>query len=98
MTEDDMKRICADFKKAATFMMNAGFDGILVHGGHGFLFTQFLSPSYNKRTDEFGGSLQNRARFPIMILKTVREAIGEHKILELRVSGADGREGSIIPE
>lgn len=98
MTEDDMKRICEDFKTAAIFMMNAGFDGIIVHGGHGFLLTQFLSPLYNKRTDEYNGSIENRAKFPMMILKAVREAIGEDKILELRLSGDDGQEGGITPD
>ncbi len=98
MTQDDMERICEDFKKASRFMMKAGFDGILVHGGHGFLITQFLSPLYNKRKDKYNGSLENRAKFPIMIMKAVREAIGEDKILELRVSASDGQVGGITPE
>ena len=74
MNEDDMARIAKDFAVAATYMQKAGFDGVLVHGGHGFIFTQFLSPLMNTRTDNYGGSLENRARFPLQILKAIREA------------------------
>lgn len=72
MNEDDMPRIARDFAVSATYMQKAGFDGVLIHGGHGFLFTQFLSPLMNTRTDSYGGSLENRARFPLQILKAVR--------------------------
>ena len=89
MTKADMDRIAVDFATAAQFVKNCGFDGIVIHGGHGFLFTQFLSSSYNRRTDEYGGSLDNRARFPIQILKTIREAMGKDFIIELRLSGDD---------
>ena len=57
MTREDMDRITQDFVDAAGFVKRAGFDGVIIHGGHGFLFTQFLSSTYNKRTDEYGGSL-----------------------------------------
>jgi 2,4-dienoyl-CoA reductase-like NADH-dependent reductase (Old Yellow Enzyme family)/thioredoxin reductase len=96
MTIEDMKRITGDFVTCAKFVKNCGYDGILIHGGHGFLFTQFLSTTYNKRTDMYGGSLENRARFPIMILKAIREAMGPDFLLELRVSAADGY-GGITP-
>ena len=89
MTKADMDRIAGDFVTAAQFVKNCGFDGIVIHGGHGFLFTQFLSSSYNRRTDEYGGSLENRARFPIQILKAIRDAMGKDFIIELRVSGDD---------
>ena len=58
MTKEDMDRIANDFATAAVYMQKAGFDGVLIHGGHGFLFTQFLSPLMNTRTDEYGGSLE----------------------------------------
>lgn len=65
MTKEDMDRVANELAVAATYMQKAGFDGILVHGRHGFIFTQYLSPLINKRTDKYGGSLENRAKFPI---------------------------------
>jgi len=90
MTEADMERIAGDFVTAARFVKNCGFDGVVIHGGHGFIFTQFLSAAYNKRTDAYGGTLENRARFPIMVLKAIRDAMGPDFIIELRLSGDDG--------
>ena len=98
MTEDDMVRIAKDFAVAATYMQKAGFDGILIHGGHGFIFTQYLSPLMNTRTDGYGGSLENRAKFPLMILKAVREAVGPDFLVELRIDGTDHQPGGITPE
>ncbi|MBR2832653.1 MAG: FAD-dependent oxidoreductase [Oscillospiraceae bacterium] len=89
MTKADMDRVAGDFVKAAGFVKNCGFDGVVIHGGHGFIFTQFLSSAYNKRTDEYGGSLENRARFPIQILRAIREHMGKDFIIELRISGDD---------
>ena len=90
MTPADMDRIANDFVIASKFVKRCGFDGIVIHGGHGFLFTQFLSSTYNKRTDEYGGSLENRARFPIQILKAIRDAMGPDFIIEFRITGDDG--------
>lgn len=90
MTKEAMDKVVEDFAIAAKFVQNCGYDGVVIHGGHGFLFTQFLSSTYNKRDDEFGGSLENRAKFPIQILKGIREATGKDFIIELRVSGDDG--------
>ncbi|MFR8316876.1 MAG: FAD-dependent oxidoreductase [Catenibacillus sp.] len=98
MTKDDMDRIAADFAKSAVYMQKAGFDGVLLHGGHGFIFTQFLSPIMNQRTDEYGGSLENRAKFPIQIIKAVREAVGDDFLIELRIDGTDHQPGGITPE
>jgi 2,4-dienoyl-CoA reductase-like NADH-dependent reductase (Old Yellow Enzyme family)/thioredoxin reductase len=98
MNESDMERVANDFAKAATYMKKAGFDGILVHGGHGFIFTQFLSPIMNQRTDEFGGSLANRAKFPIQVCKAIREAVGPDFLFELRIDGTDHQPGGITAE
>jgi 2,4-dienoyl-CoA reductase-like NADH-dependent reductase (Old Yellow Enzyme family)/thioredoxin reductase len=98
MTVQDMERITRDFVICARFVKNCGYDGVLVHGGHGFLFTQFLSPTYNKRNDEYGDSLDNRAKFPIMILKGIRAAMGPDFLIELRISADDGYEGGVTPE
>ena len=98
MNKDDMDRIANDFAVAATYMQKAGFDGILIHGGHGFLFTQFLSPLMNTRTDEYGGSVENRAKFPIQIIKAIREAVGPDFLIELRIDGTDHQPGGITPQ
>ena len=99
MTEEDMDRIAGDFVTCAKFAEKCGYDGVLVHGGHGFIFSQFLSSVINKRTDAYGGSLENRARFPVKILKAIREAMGKDFIIELRICGADGfGDGGITPE
>lgn len=101
MTKEDMDSVAEDFATATKFVKNCGYDGVVIHGGHGFLFTQFLSSTYNKRTDEFGGSLENRAKFPIQILKAIREAGGKDFIIELRLSGDDGQVGAehgVTPE
>ena len=98
MTKDDMDRIAKDFATAATYMQKAGFDGVLIHGGHGFLFTQFLSPLLNTRTDEYGGSLENRGRFPKQILKTIREAVGPDFLIELRIDGTDHQPNGVTPD
>lgn len=97
MTKDDMDRIADDFAKAATYLQKAGYDGILFHGGHGFIFTQYLSPLMNTRTDEYGGSLENRAKFPLQIIRTVREAVGPDFLMELRIDGTDHQENGINP-
>lgn len=90
-----MEKICDDFRTISKFAKACGFDGVLVHGGHGFNMQQFISPWTNHRTDEFGGSMENRARFPKMLLKAVREGIGEDMILELRFSAEDGVPGGM---
>lgn len=95
MDETIMEKIANDIARATKFMMAAGFDGILMHGGHGFLFQQFISPYFNTRTDEYGGSMENRARFPLRILEALREAGGDNMILELRFSAEDGLPGGM---
>ena len=89
MTEEDVEQLCADFVKAARFCQEAGFDGVCLHCGHGWLFHQFLSPRTNQRTDRFGGSLENRSRLSVMVLQALREACGREFILECRVSGSE---------
>lgn len=98
LTPEMMKKICEDFKTISKFAKACGFDGVLVHGGHGFNMQQFISPWTNHRTDEFGGSMENRARFPKMLLEAVREGIGEDMILELRFSAEDGVPGGMTIE
>lgn len=97
-TKEDMEQICALFAKHALWAKIAKFDGIMIHMAHGWLFNQFLSPLTNHRTDEFGGSVENRCRFPLMVLKAIREAVGDDLLIELRLNGNDEVEGGILPE
>jgi len=91
MTEADMEYVANGFADTAEYYFLAGFDTVLLHCAHGWLLPQFLSPITNKRTDEYGGSLENRMRFPLFVLKKVRERVGEQKPLLLRLSGSERR-------
>jgi 2,4-dienoyl-CoA reductase-like NADH-dependent reductase (Old Yellow Enzyme family) len=77
MTKRDVARIVRAFAEASRRVKEAGFDGVELHGGTGYLLSQFLSPRTNKRTDEYGGSLERRMRFPLEVFDAVREAVGE---------------------
>ena len=95
INEEMMDSICNDYVNTALFMKEAGFDGVCIHGGHGFLMMQFISPLSNKRTDEYGGSIENRCKFPCRILHEIREAVGPDFIIEMRVSGIEGVPGGM---
>ncbi len=88
-----MDRMLDDYRQAALNAMRVGFDQILLHLGHGTFPAQFLSPLSNTRTDEYGGSRENRCKFPVEIVKTVREAVGPRVPIEVRVSGDELTEG-----
>ena len=76
MDEEDMQEVIDSFAESADFARKAGFDGVELHGGTGYLLASFTSPHTNRRTDAYGGSVENRARFPLRVCKAVREAIG----------------------
>lgn len=76
MPETLIYEIVEAYGKAARLCKDCGFDMVQVHAAHGWLFSQFLSPSQNRRTDAFGGSLENRARFLLLALDAVRNAVG----------------------
>ena len=97
-TLEDMKGVCDLFAQYAVWAKIAKFDGLMIHMAHGWLFNQFLSPLTNHRTDEFGGSVENRCRFPLMVLKAIRDAVGDDLLIELRLNGNDEVEGGILPE
>lgn len=90
MDETIMQKICDDTERAFRFARECGFDGAMFHGGHSFIFQQFMSNLTNQRTDEYGGSIENRAKFPIRIMEAARRGLGEDKILEIRISAEDG--------
>ncbi|MCD8230857.1 MAG: NAD(P)/FAD-dependent oxidoreductase [Clostridiales bacterium] len=83
---DDIVRAYGD---TAAMAKRAGFEMIMVHGGHGWLINQFLSPMFNKRQDEYGGSLENRCRFAVEVLSAVRQAVGPFFPIEFRMSGSE---------
>ncbi|MGI5971270.1 MAG: FAD-dependent oxidoreductase [Oscillospiraceae bacterium] len=89
MTEEDIARTVDDFASGARVLKDCGFDGALIHAGHGWLPHQFLSPRTNQRQDRFGGSVENRARFLTMIMDAVRASCGEDFIIECRLSGSE---------
>ena len=73
--------IADDFALAAERAVKAGFDGVELHGAHGYLLNQFFSPLFNRREDEFGGSLEKRMRFPLLIVEKVRRILGDRLLL-----------------
>jgi dimethylamine/trimethylamine dehydrogenase len=85
MEPDDIRRIRSDWVRAARLVRDAGFDIVYVYGGHSYLPLQFLSPFYNKRTDDYGGSFENRARFWLETLEAVREAVGDECAIAVRL-------------
>jgi len=89
MTRGDIERIADAFAAAAVRVKHCGFDMVMIHGGHGWLLHQFISPLSNKRSDEYGGSFENRMRFPLMVIDRVREAVGKDFPIEFRMSAVE---------
>lgn len=89
LTKEQIASIVAAYAEAAGLAKRAGFDMCMVHAGHGWLINQFLSPYFNHRTDEYGGSLENRVRFAREILTAVRAEVGTGFPIELRMSGSE---------
>ena len=87
MDQADMDRIANDFAEAALCAVQAGFNQIMIQCCHGWLLAQFLSPHWNTRTDEFGGCIENRAKFPLQVFKAVREKVGPKVVIQTRISG-----------
>ena len=86
LTKDELVSIAKDYGAAARRAVNAGFDMVEIHAGHSYLISQFLSPTMNDRTDEFGGCAENRARFCRMVIDEVRAAVGPRVPISLRLS------------
>lgn len=85
-SENDIKRIIKEFTSAAVRCVDAGFDGVELHGAHGYLISQFLSKSINKRKDKWGGDLKGRSRFLFEIFRSIREHVPEKFIVGIRLS------------
>jgi len=90
MTEADMEQVIAEFVAAAELAREAGFDAVELHMGHGYLLNQFISPLSNRRRDQYGGSAENRVRFPARVLAAVKEAVGDELAVIAKINVADG--------
>lgn len=93
MSDEDIERVANCYADAAVLCQKAGIDMVLVHGGHGWLLGQFMSPTMNRRTDKWGGSLENRMRFPLLVIEKIRKACGNKMLIEYRMSGSEIIEG-----
>lgn len=93
LSEEMIREIVEAYGQTAALAKRAGFGMIMIHGGHGWLLNQFLSPYFNKRTDKYGGSLENRCRLAKEVLQSVREAVGTGFPIEFRMSGSEMFEG-----
>lgn len=98
-TEEQIARITEDYANGAKRIVDAGFDCIEIHLGHNYLLSAFLSPAFNRRKDRYGGSLENRARFPLEVVRRVREAAGGKAAVIAKVNMTDGvRRGLEVEE
>lgn len=95
MTRADMDATIADYVQAVTRAVRAGFDMIELHAAHGYLLASFISPLTNKRADEYGGSLDNRLRFPLEVFRAMRKAWADGKPMSVRISATDWQDGGL---
>lgn len=97
-TEQDIKDVIEGFAHAAEYLEKAGFDGINIHGAHGYLLAQFLSPTTNKRTDKYGGSLENRARLILEIAQEIQRRVKPSFIISIKINSVEFQEGGFQAE
>ena len=98
LTTEEVKQTVSKYGDTALRAKKCGFDGVEIHGAHGYLITQFLSPYSNKRVDEYGGSFFNRARFALEIIRDVRAKCGDDFIIDMRISADELVEGGLTLE
>jgi 2,4-dienoyl-CoA reductase-like NADH-dependent reductase (Old Yellow Enzyme family) len=98
MTGDDIENLIERFVKTATLAEQAGFDGVEIHAAHGYLVSQFLSPLVNKRTDQWGGSVENRARLLLTIIDQVRAQVSPEFAVAVKINSADFQRGGFQPD
>lgn len=98
MTVEEIRADQKSFVRSAELAVLAGFDGVEVHAPHGYLLHQFLSPRSNQRTDEYGGSVRNRARYVLELVTALRKNFGDALPIVVRMSGREYQEGGIQPE
>lgn len=98
LSEDEIFDIIRRFATSAALAKKAGFTGVQIHGAHGYLVSQFLSGHHNRRTDKWGGSLENRMRFPLEIYRAIRDAVGPDYPLSIKLNSADFQRGGFTEE
>jgi anthraniloyl-CoA monooxygenase len=98
MTRADMDRVLGDFVRSTRYAAEAGFDWLELHCAHGYLLSSFISPLTNQRTDEYGGTLENRLRYPLKVFAAMRAAWPSHLPMSVRISAHDWVEGGITPD
>ena len=96
LTPEEIKDIIAAFGDGASRAKAWGFDAVQLHGAHGYLINQFLSPHTNLRTDEYGGSVENRTRFLVEVYHKVRESVGDDYPVMIKLTGSDNMEGGLV--
>jgi 2,4-dienoyl-CoA reductase-like NADH-dependent reductase (Old Yellow Enzyme family) len=95
MSVEQIQEKVEDFAQAALMAVQAGFDALEIHSGHGYLLSQFLSPWTNRRRDIYGGSLENRLRFPLEVIRSMREAVGPDFPILVKMNQRDGMRGGL---
>lgn len=95
LSTEEVQEMVGKYAAAALRVQEAGFDGVEIHGAHGYLLAQFLSPFTNKRTDQYGGSLENRMRMPLQVVRRVRQLCGDDFIISYRISGEEYFQGGL---
>jgi anthraniloyl-CoA monooxygenase len=98
MTREDMDRVREDFVRSTRLAAGAGFDWLELHCAHGYLLSSFISPLTNLRTDEYGGTLDNRLRYPLEVFHAMRAVWPQHLPMSVRISAHDWVEGGITPD
>lgn len=98
LTDEEIREIIDRFATSAEIVVRAGFDGVQLHGAHGYLISQFLSPLVNQRDDDWGGDAERRRRFVLEIARAVRQAIGPDKVLGVKLNSADFQRGGFTEE
>jgi len=98
LTREDIRRLTVCYAQAAQRAMDAGFDGVEIHAAHGYLLSQFLSPAFNRRQDEYGGTIENRARVHLAISYAVREVVGKDFPLLIKMNCYDFIENGMTGE
>lgn len=98
MTDDDIAAVIAGFGHAAKVAREAGFDGVQIHAAHGYLISQFLSPLSNQREDEWGGTLENRARLLLSSIREVKQQVGNDFAVAVKLNSTDFQKGGFIHE
>lgn len=98
LSEPEIERLVEKFATAARLAVQVGFTGVQIHGAHGYLVSQFLSPRHNRRTDRWGGSLENRMRFAIEVYRAIRRGVGDRIPVGIKLNSADFMRGGFTED